>query len=329
MMKLSTMKKVIDTVDRDWKSPLAERILERWGYDEGTVFCFRASANFIFMFKRAGKSYFLRFNDSCEKELKQIESELQIVQYLQDSSLKVSRPVKSNNENYIEVVNTESGTYYAVVFEALQGKQYEMEEINNEQIFRWGSSLGELHQTLKCLPDDLQKNRPNWQDHLYKMEELLYPSETAAYREVEKLSKWAEGLRVTKENYGIIHYDFELDNVMFENNTLGVLDFDDCSNYWYVADIVYALRGIEHFNVNNSVIKIFIEGYESETMLDRSILNEASGFVRMHHVVSLAKLTRAVDVAASTTHPEWLTHLHKKLSERIKFYRDSIGKVQN
>jgi hypothetical protein len=50
MMKLSTMLKVASTVDTEWRSPLAEKLLERWGYDESSVFAFRYSANFIFIF---------------------------------------------------------------------------------------------------------------------------------------------------------------------------------------------------------------------------------------------------------------------------------------
>ena len=33
MMKLSTMKKVVDTLTQDWKSPLADQIIENWHHD--------------------------------------------------------------------------------------------------------------------------------------------------------------------------------------------------------------------------------------------------------------------------------------------------------
>ena len=122
MMRLSTMQKVLETVDNDWRSPLAEVILQNWGYDEGTVFYHRASANFIFTFTREGIPYFLRINDSCEREIDAIEAELKIVQYVNKNSLKAAQPVPSRNEKYIEAVETEWGLFYAVVFEALQGR---------------------------------------------------------------------------------------------------------------------------------------------------------------------------------------------------------------
>lgn len=326
MMKLSIMQKVFETVDSGWRSPLAEKILNKWGYDEGSVFCLRASANFIFIFKKDGQTYYLRFNDSSERELQSIEAELNIVQYLGNDSLNVAMPVKSLNEKYIEVVETDLGTFYAVVFEALEGKHYEVEEITNEQTYIWGKSLGKLHESLKNLPEDYRNNRPSWNDRLIKVKELIPPHEKTAYKELERILRWANGLTVSKENFGIIHYDFELDNVVFKNNTIGMLDFDDSSVYWYVADIVYALRDVGDFHIELPIIKKFIEGYKSETTLDIDILSESLWFERLHKLVSFAILIRAVDVEEAQEYPEWLINLRKKLSDLIDVYRLSFEK---
>ncbi|MCT8140518.1 phosphotransferase [Anaerobacillus sp. CMMVII] len=274
MMKLSTMKKVMDTVDSEWRSPLGELILEKWGYDEGTVFILRASANFIFVFKKDGKQYYLRFNDSCERDLSTIEAELNIVQYLGSKCLHVAQPIKSLNGEYIETVKTEIGTFYAVVFEAIKGKHYDFEEITSDQAYLWGKSLGALHENLKQLPEEYKINRPSWRENLLKVKEILPSNETVAKKELERIVKWAEGLNISKENFGIIHYDFELDNLVFAESTIGMLDFDDSSLNWYVADIVYALRDAGDFNIKHSIITNFIQGYESETLLDMQILKE-------------------------------------------------------
>ena len=323
MMKLSTMFKVFETVDSEWRSPLAEKILEKWGYDEGSVYCLRASANFIFIFKKEGTTYYLRFNHACERELEFIEAELKIVQYL-GGFLTVAQPVKSLNGKYVEVVETELGIFYGVVFEALEGQHYEIGELTNEQTYLWGKSLGKLHACLKTLPKQYRIYRPSWRDHLMKAKELLPPNEEAAHREWEQIVKWADGLNVTEENFGFIHYDFELDNVLFKNNAIGILDFDDCSNYWYVADIVYALRDVGDFNTDSPIIKTFIEGYKTETTLDLDLLKETYGFERLHKLVSLAVLIRAVDIEESQEYPEWLINLRKRLCNFMDEYRLSF-----
>lgn len=324
MMKLSTMMEVFETVDSEWRSPLAEKIAKKWGHDENSVFCVRASANFVFIFRKEGIPYYLRFNHSSERELQVIEAEVEIVQYLGNASLKVAQPVKSLNEKYVEAVETELGTFYAVVFEALEGKHYEIDEITKEQIFLWGQSLGKLHETLKKMPEQYHMNRPSWRDRLTIAKEIIPSSEQDAHKEWQKILTWAEELRITKENFGIIHYDFELDNIVFKDRLISILDFDDCSINWYVADIVYALRDVGKFDLHSPTIKEFIEGYKNETNLDEDILKQASQFERMHELLSFATLIRTVDIEDSPEYPEWLLSLRKKLCKVMDEYRLSF-----
>ncbi|MEK4301606.1 phosphotransferase [Oceanobacillus sp. FSL W8-0428] len=327
MMKLSTMKKVMNTVNSEWRSPLGEEILERWGYDKGSATILRASANFIFEFYKEGKQLFLRFNDSSERDYSSIEAELNIVKYLGNRALNVAQPITSLNGNDIEVIETKLGTFYAVVFEALEGKHLNMEEISDQQAYIWGKSLGNLHANLKQLPEEYRVNRPSWKDLLLEAKEALPKKELAAHKEFERLLIWADELSLSKENFGIIHYDFELDNVIFDNNTIGMLDFDDSSLHWFAADIVYAWRDVGDFNVKNPMITTFIDGYKTETNLDMEILRASSGFERLHKLISLAKLIRAVDIDAAEDHPEWLINLRLKLSGIIEKYRLSIEKL--
>lgn len=67
MMKLSTMLKVVVTVDEEWRSSFAENILTNWEYDEGNLYYMRASSNFVFIFQNNGEHFFLRFVEKEEK----------------------------------------------------------------------------------------------------------------------------------------------------------------------------------------------------------------------------------------------------------------------
>lgn len=107
MMKLSTMKKVVATVDEEWQSPLAEKILECWEHDAEPPRFVRSSANFIFIFWKDGQEFFLRFNDTVEWDLESIQAEVDLLAYLADQSLSVSAPVKSLHERYVETIETE------------------------------------------------------------------------------------------------------------------------------------------------------------------------------------------------------------------------------
>jgi Ser/Thr protein kinase RdoA (MazF antagonist) len=327
MMKLSAMLKVANTVDAEWRSPLAEKLLESWGYDEGSVYAFRYSANFIFVFKRNEENYFLRFNEVSEKDLPLLEAEMKVLDYLTETISRVVKPVLSLEGKKVERVETEYGTYYASVFEALSGKKYEIEELDQHQYFIWGKSLGKLHETMKKRDESAHFDRLTWRDHVNSIESFLPEKETAAKNELLNFLGWAEALPVTHDNFGLIHYDFELDNQRWENDEVGILDFDDCAYYWYVADIAFALRDLDEKNRTNPLFAEFIKGYESETVVDADLLDQLPMFGRLHDLTMFAKLLRSVDIPESADYPEWMINLRGKLVDKIAGYRKAFEAI--
>ncbi len=103
-----------------------------------------------------------------------------------------------------------------------------------------------------------------------------------------------------------------------------MLDFDDCSSHWYIADIVYALRDAGDFDMNAPITREFIKGYKSKTELDTTMIDEASKFERLHKVITFATLIRSVDIEESIDHPDWLSNLRTKLCGYIDHYRQSF-----
>ncbi|HLV08640.1 MAG TPA: phosphotransferase [Halanaerobiales bacterium] len=326
MMKLSTMKTIVDTVDEEWNSSFGEKIAGLWDYDEGTVKYFRSSANFIFIFRREGEDYYLRFNRSDEREKDSIEEEIRLLNYLNDVTSNIVKPIKSINNKYIESVKTDLGEYYAVVFKGLKGKQYEIEDIDTEQYYIWGKALGNLHKLINTIPKDMTIKRNSWKDHLNFIEDNLSEEEILAKRELEEVKRWVDSLEITDNNYGLIHFDFELDNLRWEDNVISILDFDDCSYYWYVADIAFALRDLfeDSIDLTNSDFQEFIKGYESEFKIDKELLNDLSWFMRFHNLLSYTKLLRSIDILDYTDIPSWLLGLKKKLRRVVNNYRNSF-----
>ena len=62
MMKLSTMLRVDSTVSTQGQSRIAEQILEQWEHEQGSAQFFRSSANFMYIFRKGGERFFLRFH---------------------------------------------------------------------------------------------------------------------------------------------------------------------------------------------------------------------------------------------------------------------------
>ncbi|MFD1676244.1 phosphotransferase enzyme family protein [Alicyclobacillus fodiniaquatilis] len=126
--------------------------------------------------------------------------------------------------------------------------------------------------------------------------------------------------------FGLIHFDFELDNLCWQEDGVGILDFDDCAYDWYAADIVFALEALleKDDDVNHPLFQSFVEGYREYASFDPAIYSQVPMFRRMGALISYAKLVRAIDVPDEEAAPEWFQSLHAKLTDCVVSYRTSL-----
>ena len=226
MMKLSLMLEFFKTVNEEWKSPIAERIASSW-FKQCEVKVFRASANFVCVCKVENEYYFLRFNREDERRVEYYQEEIKLLNYLLTKDIKVSEPVKSLNGNFVESVETEIGVFNTVCFKSIRGEQYDTEELDDDKIFAWGKSLGKLHHQLKGLDIDIK--RPNYQDIIDYVSLNVHN-----YEHLPKIKQSLETslalLSKNKDDFGLIHFDFESDNLVFKDQVYS-LDYDDCGYF--------------------------------------------------------------------------------------------------
>jgi Ser/Thr protein kinase RdoA (MazF antagonist) len=326
MMKLSTMLKVDSTVDTQWQSRIAERILEHWEHDQGSAQFFRSSTNFVYVFRKGGERYFLRFADSTERTGAAIEAEMALLCWVASKGMTVTTPIASKNGRCVETVETDLGTFHAVVFAQLQGAQVAFEELSTAQFEVWGATLGKLHAMLHLYQDPRLSARGTWRDHLHLVQIYLPKDEPRVQAEFDHLISFLAALPMTETNYGLIHGDFELDNLFWQDETLAMLDFDDCSSYWYVADVAFALRDLFETGVDLShpSFRAFIRGYSEHSSLDEELVSHLPTWMRLVNLIMYAKLVRAMDLAYDQDYPEAYTSLLLKLENRIQNYKASL-----
>jgi Ser/Thr protein kinase RdoA (MazF antagonist) len=326
MMKLSTMLKVDSTVDTQWRSRIAEQILEHWEHDQGSAQFFRASNNFVFIFRKGGEPYFLRFAESAERIGTEIEAEVALLSFLDNQGMIVTTPVASKNGRCMETVETDLGTFHAVVFTQLQGREVDIEELSPAQFEGWGATLGKLHALMHRYQDLKVSARATWRDHLTLVRNSVSKDEPRVQAECDYLSSFLAALPVTATNYGLIHGDFELDNLRWQDETIAMFDFDDCSSYWYVADVAFALRDLFETGVDLShpSLHAFIQGYSKHNSLDEELISHLPIWMRLVNLITYAKLVRAMDLVQDHDYPEWCTSLLLKLESKRQSYKVSL-----
>ena len=316
-MKLKLMKRFFDTVDERWKSPIVDEIAARWFKGGVDARVLRASANFVVVIKADDRKYFLRFNHSSERTTGFIAAELEYIIHLRGRGVNANVPIKSPKGNYIESVETEMGVFHCVVFEGLPGVQIESEELDLDGFERWGTALGELHEA----SDDYRDPRiPSWKDHTEFIRETV--TEPIILKELEALEKRLESLPVG-DNYGVSHYDFEQDNLFWDNGVPGILDFDDLVYFWHTCDIANALQDLHHrtsneYDPEDPRVQAFIKGYRSRRRITDEDLQTIPLVILFDKIYVYARLVRSIEGSETPGEPEWVTDLRGKLADSNK-----------
>lgn len=328
MMRLSTLWKVDRSVGADGRSPVAERIVTRWEHDTGSARFFRSSANFVYVFRRAGRRCFLRFADGSERTRAAIGAEVGLVDWLAGVGLDVAAPLRSDTGNLVETVETDLGVFHAVAFRGLEGRQREIEGLDRAGFRAWGAALGRLHATMQGYAGPDLAARGDWRDQLEAARAYLPQDETMVRMEWERIAAALGGLPVSPDTYGLIHFDFELDNLCWRDGAIGMLDFDGCAHYWYVADVAFALRDLfdNGADLGDPSCRAFVEGYRTQYPLGEEALALVPLFSRVARLLNYVSVVRALDLPEGGDYPEWLGGLIRRFAERKGAYEAALAR---
>lgn len=303
---------------------LAEMIVKHWDYDNLDLFkYFRISSNAIYPFSNQGKVYLLRIAPIDEKSEEAILAELEFLGYLKDNSYAAIQAQPSQNGRELEIVNTPWGQYYAVVFSRVRGKALDDIEITDDIALQWGRALGRLHMLSKGYKPSISK-RSSWKEQIEWIKEVLkdYSDEVDAIKEADRLSELFQSIPITEDNYGLVHYDFEMDNVFYDKDTNEIIpiDFDDSMYHWYAMDVEQTLNSIKNelsAERAEEVSRRFLEGYNCENNISEDMIRLLPIFRRFANLYGYARVLRSVREKWDNE-PEWLTALRMKLNDILK-----------
>lgn len=99
---------------------------------------------------------------------------------------------------------------------------------------------------------------------------------------------------------GVVHGDFELDNMARVSDRPVAYDFDEAAISWFAADIAYAVRDLTGPAGHAAAgyrprPEAFIAGYRSLRPLDDQDLARLQPFAGLHAAASLVRIKRALD----------------------------------
>lgn len=298
---------------------VAKQLIQSWEHDTDTLKFWRASSNFIYLFERNGIRHFLRFIHEKDNTIENIQAELDFMQHLIAGGYPTVAPVLSRNGNRIETVRTaEHECYYGVVFEQAKGIHLPLERMTNRHAREWGMSLASMH-ILSGSYTAGATRRGSWLDALTFVSSVLqrHPCEKGARKELEQVHGQLSKLPAGAEHMGLIHYDFETDNIFYdeEESRYGAIDFDDAMIHWYAMDIASAITDLAEQENDDAKRKIehFLTGYRSIKPLDERWVHLFPLFQRFSDLYTFARLLRSVEDMDVHRSPEWTIRLKDKL----------------
>lgn len=304
---------------------LAHMILKNWDYDyddPNLLKYYRISANAIYLCKNQDNDFFLRFTPAEEKNKEKILAELEFLSYLRSNGYPAVETILSKSGNELEVVDTPWGTFYAVAFKRASGKQIGDLSLTEDIIFGLGKALGKLHK-LSSEFSPVNNKRNDWKETACWMEDILstFPDETAAKSELAILRDYFSKLPATKENFGLIHYDFEFDNVFYNEitKTYTPIDFDDAMYHWYALDIEQSLDSIKEDMLEEQVepsINEFIKGYRLEYTIADEMLKLLPIFRRYANLYGYVRILHSIEEKWGNE-PDWMIDLRIKLENLL------------
>jgi len=327
MMKLALMKRFFETLSPEWRSPLLDEIAAPWVSGSADVRFWRASANFVAFVDRPAGKFVLRFNHESERTAAGTMAELEVVNALNARGMRAARPVASIAGRLVESVPTAQGVFHAVMFERLPGQVLGFDTLDPAGFERWGRVVGQVHHASQGL---WVAGRPGWDDWLAGFRRDVAPQETLAWRELEAVESALRALPAAEDSYGLIHYDLELDNLIWEGDAPGLCDFDDCGSHWYAADIAFALRDLfsdsaARVNFKDERLLAFLSGYRAVREIAPAQLQLIPLFLRFHNLVSFARITRSLGEGPQAGEPGWLDDLRLRLVSILERLRQDFA----
>ncbi len=90
------------------------------------------------------------------------------------------------------------------------------------------------------------------------------------------------------QNYGLIHADMRLANILVHNGETRLIDFDDCGFGWFLYDFAAAISFIENDPQIPALRKAWVKGYRAFRPLSDAEVFEIGSFIMLRRMALLA-----------------------------------------
>lgn len=326
MMPLTEIARLRQTVTGSWTSPVADQVAAQWGCPAGTARWWRSSASHVFVLPGDGGERFLRFVHGAYRGPDAVAARAALMANLSRAGSAVVRPVAAESGALTVTVPTRIGVMHAMVVEAAPGDEVDVADLTESRARCWGQALARLHLDATGLSAGLG-------EAFGELTGLAGPTGMFAgdpplAAATRTLTDWMGRLPRDRNHWGVVHGDFELDNMAWQGDRSIAYDFDEAAVSWFAADIASAVRDLTDpaghaAGEHRARFDAFMAGYRSLRPVDDQDLGRLPMFAGLQAAASLAGITLATG-DPGRNEPGWLAQLRGQLTEKARTQRQTV-----
>lgn len=289
--------------DMDLFDKVANSALSKYGWqdtDEAKLIVLSENATYMVKNKKTGKKDgVMRVSRPGYHTLSELNSEMMWLRQINDyTPLIVANPIKGlDGENVQQVEGPDGKIYFCVICDFLSGSA--PDENNEEQMVKQFKYLGEttayLHRQTEIWNgtkkidridwtfDNIIGATPKWGDWR-KFPDMTPEAQSYLEDIVQIIQKRLKRYGRNENNYGLIHADLRLANLLIEGDQIKVIDFDDCGFGWHLHDLASALSFIETKPIVPKLVNAWLAGYKKVLPFTDTDFEEIDTFIMMRRL---------------------------------------------
>lgn len=223
---------------------ISRRIGELYGATVTLSHQKRITGNRIFEVTKDEIPYILRLSEYTPEKEEYISCELSWMKYLSDSISSVVRPQLSLSGNLYEIAETPNDKTIICMMEKAEGTIADPDDsdiFNPDLFYNLGSVMGDMHRLTRTYEGNIRKYIFEWNGpaSAWRINNVIEDAEVRKCQ--ERYYKNILSLPITKDNYGLIHWDIHTDNFFVKDGKIKLFDFNSFQTNWYVADMASAI----------------------------------------------------------------------------------------
>lgn len=295
--------------DKDFFDKVAADALLKYSWDGdpcAKLIVLSENATYMVKNKETGENMgVLRVSRPGYHTLSELESEMSWLRQINDyTPLIVANPINGKDGKPIQQVTGDDGNiYFCVICDFLPGS--EPDESNPAKMVKDFEMLGEttayLHRQASIWNGTKTIDRMEWTyDNIIgdtaawgrwqDFDGMTPEAEEFLEESCKIIKKRLKRYGRNQNNWGLIHADLRLANILVEGDTIKVIDFDDCGTGWYLHDLASSISFIEHKEIVPDLINSWLKGYKKVMPFTDTDFEEIDTFILMRRLQLMAWL---------------------------------------